>query len=67
MVNGLDDDYKAFIITSTKFGGNFTFDNLCTELIFYEPWVLRLHKVTSSITTHQAFAAVTNPILFSLY
>jgi len=42
IVDGLDDDNKAFITTTTYFGGNFTFDDPRTKLILYKPQVLHL-------------------------
>ena len=37
IVDGLDDDYEAFITATTYFGGNFTFDDLRIKLILYKP------------------------------
>ena len=39
-VDGLDDDYKTFIIAATHVEGKFTFNDLGTKLILYEPRVL---------------------------
>jgi len=51
-IDGLDDDYETFITVATYFRGTFTFDDLRTKLIVHEPWVLRIYKETSPVTTH---------------
>lgn len=54
IVDGLDDDYDNFITTATYFRDHFTFDDLRTKLILYEPRVLRNRDDTSSVTTHHS-------------
>lgn len=62
IVDGLDDDYDNFITTATYFRDHFTFDDLRTKLILYEPRVLRNRDDTSSVTTHQALPQIPDPV-----
>lgn len=55
-IDSLDDQYEVFVTVAAYFGGHLTFDELCTKLIVYEPWVTHLRESSNNTTSHQALA-----------